>query len=63
MATSASLSRTTTCVMPCAIADVEEHERAEIANAVHPTEEHHVLADIVNGSSPQVWVLASDPSG
>ena len=29
-----------------AIADVDEDERAEVANAMHPAEQHDVLADV-----------------
>ena len=29
-----------------AIANVDEHERAEVANAVHPAEQDDVLADV-----------------
>ena len=46
-----------------AIADVDEDERPEIADAVHPPEEDDLLADVVGASSPQVCVRASFPSG
>ena len=39
-----------------AIADVDEGHAAEIAHAMHPAEQHHVRADVVRRSAPQVCV-------
>ena len=35
-----------------AIADVQEHQRAEVANAMHPPEQDDVLAHVGGGQRP-----------
>ena len=42
--------------MPCAVADVDEGDAAEIAHAVHPAEQHDVAPTSSARSAPQVWV-------
>ena len=50
-ASSASSSRTTTCVMPWRSRMSRNISAAEIADAVHPAEQHDVLADVVGASA------------
>ena len=45
-----------------AVAHVDEQQAAQIAHAMHPAEQHHVRADVVGRSAPQVCVRVSSPS-
>ena len=47
VAMSASFSRTTTCDTPRAVADIDKGDATEIANAVHPAEQHGIGTNVV----------------